>query len=112
MSLNNNQNKKKINPFIGITKPINAFGDGYFEKKVIDILNFLDIYDNYELIFKDIVYINIHNHLSITNVKKLSQLININICRFNEVDGDCNFSNNDLTDWSLFPLYIKGNCIA
>ena len=74
------------------------------------ILDQLDI-ENYEItVDKRFLKIDVHDHLFLSN-RHLNRLTN-KIFYFNIVDGNCNFNNNDLTDWSLFPKYIKGNLYA
>lgn len=70
----------------------------------------LDI-ENYELECTGTgIKVNVHDHLFLPN-KKLNNFHGV-FFYFNIVDGNCNFSNNNLTNWSLFPKIIKGNCYA
>ena len=70
----------------------------------------LDI-ENYELKCTGTgIQVDVHDHLFLPN-KKLNRFIG-DFFYFNVVDGNCNFSNNNLTNWNLFPKIIKGNCYA
>ena len=79
--------------------------------KVERILQQLDV-ENYEIVVTNSIklQVNVHDHLFLPG-RKLDRFSN-NIFEFNTVDGNCNFSNNDLNNWSFFPKVIKGNCYA
>lgn len=77
--------------------------------KVKAFLDYNDVY-NYEIYTEGLdILVDVHNHLFLPN-RKLSNIKFSFI--FNTVDGNVNFSGNNLTDWSLFPRHIKGNCYA
>ena len=79
-------------------------------ENVKKILNQLDV-EGYELKCTGHgIQVDVHDHLFLPN-KKLHRF-NKPIFFFNIVDGDCNFSNNNLTNWYFFPKIIKGNCYA
>ena len=79
--------------------------------KVERILQWLDV-ENYEInCTGNGILVDVHDHLFLPN-KKLNHKLTNTLFKFNIVDGNCNFNNNNLTDWSLFPNEIKGNCFA
>lgn len=74
--------------------------------EALDVHNFdIVVIDNYT------IGVNVHGHLFLPNCN-LALKYNPKLFKFNVIDGDCNFSGNNLTDWSRFPNFIKGNCIA
>ena len=79
--------------------------------KVEKILYQLDVH-NYEIekTGTGILNVNIHSHLYLSN-KNLNRF-NFNIFKFNNVDGNVNYSGNKLTNWNLFPKFIQGNLYA
>ena len=79
--------------------------------KVEEFLNNFGI-KNYEikLVDQDII-VDVNDNLYLPNVN-LSKIYNGKLFKFGYVEGICNFSNNGLTDWSLFPKTIKGNLYA
>jgi hypothetical protein len=79
-------------------------------KKVENLLYTLGV-ENFELtVEKDLILVDVHDHLYLPN-KHLNKFSK-NLFKFNIVDGNCNFNNNNLTDWSFFPAIIKGNLYA
>ncbi len=84
------------------------------QKEKIEKLFYLLDVQNYEIIdpidYLDPFCVNVHDHLYLPN-KKLNK-IQFSTFYFNEIDGNCNYSNNDLTDWSKFPKIIHGSLYA
>lgn len=79
----------------------------YVEK----ILRQLDV-ENFEITTtgNGILSVDVHDNLYLPN-RNLNNLT-FTTFMFNNVDGDCNFNNNKLTDWSKFPLFVGGNLYA
>lgn len=80
------------------------------KEKVELTLQQLDV-ENYEIKCTGCgILVDVHDNLFLPN-KKLNRFTT-NLFKFNIVDGNCNFTNNGLTNWSFFPNMIKGNCYA
>ena len=90
---------------------VKEYEESELKPKLEKLLYQLDV-NNYEIICKGngIMDVNVHDHLYLVN-RKLNNIKFSNF-RFNTVDGNCNFSGNNLTDWSKFPKIIKGNLYA
>lgn len=79
--------------------------------KVEAILKQLDILSNYDIICSGHgILVDIHDNLFLPN-RGLNRF-DTDLFKFNIVEGNCNFSNNNLTNWDFFPNIIKGNCYA
>lgn len=81
-----------------------------YEPKILNILKYLDV-QNFEIDYSKTPFlVDVYDHLYLSH-KGLNKMGTL-MFRFNKVFGNCNFTGNNLTDWSMFPFYIKGNCYA
>lgn len=79
------------------------------KQHVIDVLTELDVH-NYTITVSDYgIQVDVNNHLFLPN-KKLNRFDGL--FHFGTVEGNCNFTGNNLTNWSMFPQVIYGNCMA
>lgn len=75
-----------------------------------EMLYYLDV-TNYDIEVKfDGLVVNVNDHLFLPN-RNLNVFKN-EVFTFGEVKGNVNLSGNKLTDWTIFPKIIYGNCEA
>ena len=78
--------------------------------RVERILDELDV-ENYEIkCTGNGILVDVHDNLYLPN-KGLNKFDSY-LFHFDVVEGSCNYTGNNLTDWSFFPYVIMGNCYA
>lgn len=78
--------------------------------RVERILDELDV-ENYEIkCTGNGILVDVHDNLYLSN-KGLNKFDSY-LFHFDVVEGSCNYTGNNLTDWSFFPYVIMGNCYA
>lgn len=94
-----------------LTSNISAeYEESELKPRVERILKELDV-TNYEIkCTGNGIYVDVYDHLYLPN-KGLNKF-DLSLFSFNFVEGSCNFTGNNLTDWNFFPRIIKGNCYA
>ena len=78
--------------------------------RVERILDEFDV-ENYEIkCTGNGILVDVHDNLYLPN-KGLNKFDSY-LFHFDVVEGSCNYTGNNLTDWSFFPYVIMGNCYA
>ncbi len=78
--------------------------------RVERILDELDV-ENYEIKCTGHgILVDVHDNLYLSN-KGLNRM-GMQLFKFDEVDGSCNYTGNNLSDWTAFPYIIHGNLYA
>ena len=86
------------------------YEENELKPRVERMLNELDV-DNYEIKCTGHgILVDVHDNLYLSN-KGLNRM-GMQLFKFNEVDGSCNMTGNNLSDWTVFPYIIHGNCYA
>ena len=86
------------------------YEESELKPRVERILKELDV-QNYEIeCTGNGILVDVHDNLYLPN-KGLNKF-DSQLFHFNTVEGSCNYSGNNLTDWSFFPYVIMGNCYA
>ena len=91
----------------------NSHSEKIFINRAILLLKNLKILHNYDIEYdNENIFVDIHDHLSLPNLRIELYLEKFPWFHFRTVDGDCNFSNCKLSNWEFFPTTIKGDCYA
>lgn len=86
------------------------YEENELKPRVERILDELDV-ENYEIkCTGNGILVDVHDNLYLSN-KGLNKF-NFSLFHFDVVEGSCNYTGNNLTDWSFFPYIIMGNCYA
>ena len=113
------ENKKIVNEAFNFSKLkknndefVNSQFNKIYEETLKDkVIQFLEYYNvqNYDIFATgNGLNVDVYDHLYLPN----KNLREFKLFKFNKVTGDCNLSGNKFTDFTQFPKYILGNCIA